>query len=486
MDGKIKYSVKKTSSGCSGIKEPPAGYEISLRSLWASLPENAEIELENAVKCIVVHPGEANTGEGPDFLNAKLRIGRKYREGDVSVHCRVSDFIRHKHISDPAYNNVILQVAQLNDLKSVPPRQLERLPLFLINGEKIRTCREKCMTAVQPEKNAEKIFPGKRTPAQKNNTAVPDKKNSNQQSVETLCPFLAGMAFEDQQKIFREAAKERMEEKAERLLNRLIAAGTEFAFKEQIFLFAGYPNNEKAFSALFVTFSHYSPEVREKDFRAVLWGESGLLPDPASAGLPEESCGYVKELWQTFWLNRTGSKLKPVWNRSGVLYGNTPEKRLAMLCLLLESFPFDPLPVLAGLLVRSGAEAFWRRIAESLDKEDLYWERYRDFYSPEKCRKRKILSDSRKITFCTDVLIPCLSAYGKLKNDPAILLETEKFFFLLPAGDRNSQIRKASGLWYDGKVWPSSAAESQGWLHIYKRNCCVLSYDCENCLLADT
>ena len=59
----------------------------------------------------IIDPGLYNRlHSGPDFFNAKVRIGGTLWVGNVEVHQRASEWYQHKHDQDPRYNNVVLHV----------------------------------------------------------------------------------------------------------------------------------------------------------------------------------------------------------------------------------------------------------------------------------------------------------------------------------------------------------------------------------------
>lgn len=75
----------------------------------------------------VVFPGIINCNQGPDFQDAKIRIGTTLLVGSVELHLKTSDWIKHGHEQDSNYGNVILHVVYKNDLiaNNIPVLELE-------------------------------------------------------------------------------------------------------------------------------------------------------------------------------------------------------------------------------------------------------------------------------------------------------------------------------------------------------------------------
>ena len=58
----------------------------------------------------IIDPGLHNRNAGPDFFNAKVKIGGTLWVGNVEIHDRSSHWYQHGHERDANYNNVILHV----------------------------------------------------------------------------------------------------------------------------------------------------------------------------------------------------------------------------------------------------------------------------------------------------------------------------------------------------------------------------------------
>jgi hypothetical protein len=63
----------------------------------------------------VIYAGLHNTNQGPDFIEAKIKIGQTIWVGNVELHLKTSDWKQHGHHADPHYNNVILHVVWHHD-----------------------------------------------------------------------------------------------------------------------------------------------------------------------------------------------------------------------------------------------------------------------------------------------------------------------------------------------------------------------------------
>jgi len=76
-----------------------------------------------------LQPGQLNTDAGPDFTDVRVRIGDTLWAGCVEVHLQSSDWERHGHHTDPAYNNVVLHVVYRHDADTYNARR-QKIPVM--------------------------------------------------------------------------------------------------------------------------------------------------------------------------------------------------------------------------------------------------------------------------------------------------------------------------------------------------------------------
>lgn len=80
----------------------------------------------------VIDTGLMNSDAGPDFFNAKLRIGNTMWAGNIEIHLKASDWYRHGHDKDEAYDNVVLHVVQTDDC-TVTTSKGKQLPQLILD-----------------------------------------------------------------------------------------------------------------------------------------------------------------------------------------------------------------------------------------------------------------------------------------------------------------------------------------------------------------
>ncbi|HYC86444.1 MAG TPA: DUF2851 family protein, partial [Chryseosolibacter sp.] len=83
---------------------------------------------------VVYNPGYRNSHSGPDFSNARIRIGQIEWIGNVEIHIHSSGWRDHHHETDPAYDNVILHVVWKEDL-TVCRKDASILPTVELKGK---------------------------------------------------------------------------------------------------------------------------------------------------------------------------------------------------------------------------------------------------------------------------------------------------------------------------------------------------------------
>ena len=79
----------------------------------------------------IIDTGLANRNAGPDFFNAKIKLDGVLWVGNIEIHQSSSDWTKHGHHQDAAYDNVILHVASNID-SEVYRSTGEAIPQFML------------------------------------------------------------------------------------------------------------------------------------------------------------------------------------------------------------------------------------------------------------------------------------------------------------------------------------------------------------------
>jgi len=90
--------------------------ELSLHYIWQhQLFFSTNLKTTSGEKISIKDKGEYNQNSGPDYFNGKIYIEGILFAGNIEIHLLTSDWNKHRHDSDPSYDNVILHVVFEHD-----------------------------------------------------------------------------------------------------------------------------------------------------------------------------------------------------------------------------------------------------------------------------------------------------------------------------------------------------------------------------------
>lgn len=142
--------------------------EMLMQYVWEHrLLSPEELTTNDGKPIRIIDPGIRNTDAGPDFFNAKIEIDGCLWAGNVEIHYRASDWFRHGHDKDAAYDSVILHVVDKDDAlvarssgERIPQMVMQCKPQFiekyaqLINNKSQLPCAE-IIRSMSPLETAE-------------------------------------------------------------------------------------------------------------------------------------------------------------------------------------------------------------------------------------------------------------------------------------------------------------------------------------------
>jgi hypothetical protein len=233
--------------------------------------------------------GRWNREAGPDFADARVRIGSLELRGAIELDLDARDWERHGHATNPSFRDTVLHVF----LRTPAERFFTR------------TCDHREVAQVQ-------ISP----PAKPAARALPEAP-------------LAHLASEQIRALVETAARHRLDLKAAALRRHSDTHGEDEAFFAALAVALGYKRNQTPFLLLAQKVGLRSAS------EATLFGVAGFLESPEPPAADREVRGYLRELWEGWWKLRASCERwilpQSAWQLAGIRPANHPHRRVAAL-----------------------------------------------------------------------------------------------------------------------------------------------------------
>ena len=378
----------------------------------------------------VIDAGLPNTNAGPDFFNAKLKIGGTLWVGNIEVHTLASDWMRHGHDKDAAYDNVILHVAETVDCE-----------VFRANGVPVPQLQLPCPDPVRQrydELSHAEIYP----PCYSILSSLPKL---------TVHSWLSALQVE------------RFEQKARVIATRLERCNNHW---EDVFFITlarnfGFGLNGDAFEAWASRLPFRAIDKHRDDLfqvEAFFLGQAGLLDEE----LPDADGYYLKLQKEFRYLQHKFELSVPMtatqWRFLRLRPGNFPHVRLAQLANLY----YKERSLFSRIMEADTLEAVRKLLTVTTSP---YWEEHFNFRKVSSSREKQVGKNAQNLIIINTV-IPFLYAYGLHKADELLCERATGFLESLKAED-NHIIRHWSG----AGLPVSTAADSQALLQLQKEYC---------------
>lgn len=91
--------------------------EDLLQFIWRNkLLKPMELKTVSGKSVKIVRFGEQNLNSGPDFFNASVQIDGVLLAGNIELHVKTSDWLKHGHAEDRSYDKLILHAVYMHDV----------------------------------------------------------------------------------------------------------------------------------------------------------------------------------------------------------------------------------------------------------------------------------------------------------------------------------------------------------------------------------
>lgn len=402
--------------------------EYFLQFLWKFQKfQTLPLILTNGEVLSVFHPGQQNDHSGPDFLEAKIKIGNITWSGSVEVHYKSSDWQRHGHHQDQAYENVVLHVVWIHDEEVLQNHQalptlalqyytntdLQSTYLSYINqpGDILCGCYLRDVFDIHIHAMIDRSIAARLQEKSKSVTGILEETNNDWEEV-TYRILAKNFGFKVNTTPFETLAKS--------LPYRIIRK---------------HAGNEISIFALVYGMSGLLNEIND-EYTQALYDEFVYLKKKYRLEVPLE-----RHQWKF-------AKMRPA---------NFPTVRLAQFAALLNHSTQLFHKIISIKDVKSATELVKQEIP-------TYWQNHYDFCKTSK--RRLQIGETSITTIIINSVVPILVAYSKYLDDVSLLEKAYCILENLPT-EKNKIIR----IWEENQIYPKNAAESQALLYQHKNYC---------------
>ena len=381
----------------------------------------------------VIDSGLQNPNAGPDFFNAKLKIDGTLWVGNIEIHIHSSDWLRHGHDKDKAYDSVILHVVGEADMEVTHTDGGQIPQLILTCPENVQShYHELCVADQYP----------------------------------ACYPILASLPKLTVHSWLTALQTERLEEKARLITERLKHCNHnwEDAFFVTLARNFGFGLNGDAFETWAGMLPFRAIDKHRNDLfqiEAFFYGLAGLLEDSfLKKGQEDEySLRLIKEfryLQRKFEFTQVMNAT--LWRFLRLRPENFPTVRLAQLAYLYQRGD-----KLFSRLLEAGTLTEVRALLEV--GTSSYWESH-FLFGRTSSQKKKTMGERSKDLIIINTVVPFLYTYGLHKADEGMRERAGRFLEELKAED-NHIIRS----WSAAALPVVSAADSQALIQLQKEYC---------------
>lgn len=397
--------------------------------LWKTKLRGTDFTDVDGSSVEVIDPGVHNLDAGPDFFNSKLKINGTEWIGNVEIHVKASDWLRHGHSADPAYDNVILHVVGVSD------KRISRTDGSLIPQ----------IEFTFPEKFFHTYL-----------------ALSNVNSHVRCSSMLSSLPDINMSDWLESLSVERLQQKAGKV--KEILRSVQGDWEQTCFiLFArglGFGLNGEPFEILARSIPlkvlHHHSDIQTQ-LEAILFGQAAMLD--ATMHMFDE---YYQSLCREYYFLARKYGLKPMkpglWKYSKTRPQNFPHRRIAFLADAI----YGGFSLFSRLLETRNAE----EILTVFDmKAPGFWKNHYSF-DTESSIAPEDLSKNSRILLAINVAVPLLYAYASLTGDYEKGEKVIGFLQDLPP-ENNSYIRD----WLNLGLKAKDASRSQALIQLRKEYC---------------